>query len=710
MLPKFNANTSYIPLADGIYFRSNQASLRLQGKSLYRLVEHLIPYLNGCYSLEEITQGLDTARKAMITSLIETLVSHRFVTDACQDLAHGLSDAEFACYAANIAFIESFHPSAAHHFELFRNLRLLVIGSGLSCIALVQASLACGIRQIKVVITPECPALTASQLSGSESFAFHDPAQTVQILDNPRWHDETAVLNVLQDCDVVLHLSDRAMLARAQLLNKLCVEQQKICVQAAIVEHHAWIGPLVSSEISGCWECAWRRLQSHLTNISEQLPLYAFLDHPTTSPDQPLTEPVATMLANRLVFELFKHITQAGTVEIATALIDLDLTTLLCERHVALSHPLCQACQHPAAMSVTRFREQMQQLQYQDEIDVESFVRVLVGCTDAQLGLFSSLQEGDFARLPLTVCEIGLPNPLLVQDKIHTAIGVDVKMHDARLSAYRTACARYAANLVDPRRLLPYEAIQQSTVPRISCDQVIDSASAPTDTVAWTWAMDLHTQKVCLLPAFLAFPSLQDGQSTDMGERGIGLGMSWAEAVCQALLDWGTYLTVAQLRDVQRPYAQVDLATSPMTPSGTYLYRLLKAVEARIAIYDITGMLQIPTFAICVGAHTIAYSAHCAIAPALEAGLKLAVQHYQSLHFQQPAYAPTCVVDLPLDLRGDHLCVPQTDIPPAWPARQSWLLQSLQHRGIHALALPLDHDPALNCIVPYVTRILLAYI
>src|SRR5260370_33715673 len=108
-----------------------------------------------------------------------------------------------------------------------------------------------------------------------------DSEQTVQWIEASHWDDEAEVLNTIQVYDAILHISDRPMLARAQLLNRLCIEQQKTFIQAIVVDDHAWIGPLVSPETRGCWECAWRRLQSNLTNLSEQLLHYEFRDQPT---------------------------------------------------------------------------------------------------------------------------------------------------------------------------------------------------------------------------------------------------------------------------------------------------------------------------------------------------------------------------------------------------------------------------------------------
>src|SRR5882762_3188487 len=103
--PKFNADTCYILVSDGVYLRSNHSGLILKGKSLYCLLEHLVPNLNGNYTLEEITEGLDADRKRMVTNLIEKLLAHHFLKDASQDQLHTLRPTELETYSSDITFI-----------------------------------------------------------------------------------------------------------------------------------------------------------------------------------------------------------------------------------------------------------------------------------------------------------------------------------------------------------------------------------------------------------------------------------------------------------------------------------------------------------------------------------------------------------------------------------------------------------------------------
>jgi hypothetical protein len=453
-------------------------------------------------------------------------------------------------------------------------------------------------------------------------------------------------------------------------------------------------------------------LQANLADPPEQLSHYEFHGQPQTSSNWSLAMPEATMIANRLIFALFKYFTQTGTTETVGHLSVLDLETCLSENHTFLPHPHCQVCQHPAVPTASRFLERIQQLQHLDSIDPDTFLeRLASSVVDARLGLFTALEDDNFVQAPLAVYKVNLSNPMLKKNQpaILNIAAASIDTKDAKLRASQKACARYAANLVDQRRLLPPEVVQQHIFPTLSDDQLIGIQPPPTQDKMWIWALDLQMQQAYIVPAKQVFSALHNQNRGTENERGIASGMSWEEAICLALLDWCNYLTVEHLQDAQQAYLQVDLTRTPLTPEGIYLYHLLKtAVGQKITVYDVTGPLHIPTFATCFGEKVVAYSTHCDGAQALSMGFEQALQQYQSEQCLQFEYAVAPVPDFPSALRSDQLSVPRYTPPDAWPARQEWLLQRFQANGLRAFAVPLDHDPALVQVLPFIARVLLS--
>lgn len=695
--PKWKADTYCIPMHNGVYLRGNNSRLVLKGKSLYPLLKYLIPHLNGNVTLEQITKGLDADRKRMVVNLIEKLFTHHFLTDSSQDRPDTLCPLEREHYAPNIAFIQSFQTSAASRFEDFRDKHFLIIGDEPDSISLIQAGLQCGIKYISVISTSECKHFCPSLLANEVT------TEDVCLLEAPSWDDEAQVRAIIQAYDAILHIAHHHTVARAQLVNRLCIEERKTLIQAVTMNDYAWIGPLVSPKADVCWECAWRRLQANLT-ASDQYIHPEFHDGSLDYSNQPSAALKKGLIANHLLFELFRYYTQVSPTETGRRLRGMDLRTFESESHTFLPHPHCLACQHPIAQNATQFLERMRSLQSRCPIDSHTLLEDFAHCVDARVGLFPAVDNSHFVRLPLAVYKINVSNLLPREDSPEplTVIAASVDVREARVRAAQKACECYAANCVDQRRLLPSEAAQQSASPVISAEQLIGASVQASADQIWTWAQDLQTQQALLVPAACVFSPFCKH------ERGIGSGKTWEEAICKALLDWCCYLTVEHVKDAHHEWPQIDLERSCVTQEGAYLYRLLKAAGERITVYDITGPLEIPTFAVCSGTKTISYSTNYDSMQALNMGLEQAVQHYQSTHFHQPDYALRPVLDLPVDPRSNQTIVLSREEENICKNREGWLLQKLQKNGIRAFVTPLDHDPALTQVLPFIARVLLS--
>lgn len=708
MQPKLKSDTFYIPVADGVYLRNNQGSYKIKGKAMYRWIEKLAPYLDGQHTLEEITDGLDEDRRAMVTGLVTILLDNHFLKDTSHDLPHTLSSFEMETYAPEIAFIDSFGDSAASRFERFRARQVLVIGSGLTLTGLVHACLKSGLRQVTVITTTECETNTRRHQDYLDLFHQGDPQQTLREIAAPDWENEAEVLAVLRPFDTILHLSDRPMLARANMLNRLCVAHAKTLLQGTIVADHAWIGPLVHPEATACWECAWRRLQGNLSDMAQQFSSYDFQDQPDLSPSRFVALPTAALIANQLSFELLKYVTEAGPVETIQTLIEIDLETLHSQLHPFMPHPLCRTCQQPAPRAEAAFLDTIHQLEQGEPLDQDLFSRQIAPCFETRLGLFRSLDEDDFVQLPLMACKAVVSNPMPHEHLSDpcTIVGIGHSLSTSRRRAALQACELYASSIVDRRRL-PLRTMQQKQP--LPADRFLSDVPLA-EVNEWVWASDLQSGQACLVPAPLASPVLRGLSPRHALQLGLGSGMSWAEALSRGLLSLCQYLTVSWLSDRRKPCSQVDLATTALEPEGTAqrhaLSYILDKTEETLQVYDVTGPLQVPTFAFCLDGKTIAYTTQFTVAQALRDGLEKALIAWQLAH-EEVVATPT-TLELPSALRGDDISAPAYELPQEWPARLQWLQSALQKEHWSAFAVPLDHDPALYKVQPYIAQVLLA--
>jgi putative thiazole-containing bacteriocin maturation protein len=738
MQPKFNSDTIYIPVTDGIYLRNNTHSLKMKGRSLYPLLKHLIPFLNGHYTLATITEGLDEEQAAMISNFIEKLCTYQFLTDLAEestDSPPGLSATEEETYTAEIGYIASFQTSrtaASRRFTHFRNQRLLIIAPERASSALISACQHSGIQKIALATVPDInildsratPAATAAQCSNS------DGCYDVERIDTSQWEKKDAIRACIQDYDVVLSYMEHPLLANARMLNTLCIEQKKTCIQAIVLDQQAWIGPLTNPETAGCWECAWLRLQEHRTDNPDGSTWLNQLQTQKNT-DQFLIPSTRAIIANQLVVTLFAHLTRSGTTDISRSLTILQLDSLLSERHDYQPHPLCRACHHPTAQTAAQFLDTLRRLQQHEPPSTMQFLQSITEYTDPLLGIFSNADDNNFVQAPLAICSVNFSYPLHhnQQQHLHETISADTNTQTARVLAYQHACEAYAAWLVDPRRLPDTAEIRDfvsATIPAASFltsnhttthrdgsksnnPRTDKNATTTTDRASWTWAQDLDSQQLRLVPATLAFPALQPAASNSEVLRGVGSGSTWSEAICQALLDWSAYLTISQIEVAHDPYRTVDLKHTTLTTEGNYLLRLLNIAQIPLTIYNVTGTLQIPTFAFCSSGQVLTYSNHYDVAQALTIGFKRVLQNYQTTQTEQRAYGIPTLPDPPQQPVQDQKTkrtAPQNVIPATWSARQTWLMQRFQQHHLQALVVPLDHDPALTQLLP-VVRILL---
>ncbi|TMC15252.1 MAG: TOMM precursor leader peptide-binding protein [Chloroflexi bacterium] len=584
MQPKLKGDTLFVPVDDGVYFRNNRGSLKIKGKVIYHWVESLAPYLNGGHTLAEITAGLDSEKQTMVTELVNILTAQGFVRDISQDLPHTLSPTEQETYAAELAFIDSYCNSAASRFERFRAHQVLLIGSGLTLSGLVHASLKGGLRQITVMTTPECETDTRRHHEYLDRFHQGDPRQTLTVIGAPRWENEAEVLATLQPFNTIISVSDRPMLARASLLNRLCVMQKKNLLQAVLVDDHAWIGPLVRPDVEACWECAWRRLQGNLSRIHQQFPVYAFANQTTAPLSRFLAGPTAAFVANLLSFEVFKYLTEAGPIETSGHVIEFDLETLRMLKHPFMPHPLCGTCPHPTPRTEVQFLETIQQLEQGAPVDQDLFSKRVAPCFETRLGLFRAIDEGDILQLPVSVSQVIVSNPVPQEypHNLPALLGCGARFGTARKQGAKLACEVYAASAVDRRRLFSEQvpAPQDPHCQTLPAERFLSEAPL-SEAKEWTWAVDLHSGQAYLVPAPLVFPLLRGLNPLNEARLGIGSGMSWAEAISRALLSVCHYLTVTQLASAQKPYPQVDLAAIPLESEEIRQLRILSILDTR---------------------------------------------------------------------------------------------------------------------------------
>ncbi|CAL9426914.1 hypothetical protein SUDANB95_01958 [Actinosynnema sp. ALI-1.44] len=670
MKPKLRADTLYVPSADGTYLMNNQKTVTLPGAGTYPWIERLAPHLDGSRTVEQLTSGLAPDKRDAVAELVRFLLDQGFAVDVGEDLPHGLDPAELRAYEAEIAFIGYFRDSAAHRFERYRRSRVLAVGSGRTLAALVHGALHTGLAE------PHVLALGDSAEEQRESHERHldaarerDPRQSLVHLPAPDWHDVDEVRATLRRYDVVLHVDDRPFPGRARLLNRIRAEDGGALVQAVVLGDRAWIGPLVSPDRPrSCWECAWRRARPGR--------LEDFADHPECEPSDSLAGPPAALVANYLVFESFKFLTDAAPLDTSHGMVTVDLETLRTDVHTFVPDPRCTVG-HEGGTPIAA--------KHSDD-DGNRFSTAAARLFGEALGVFTEISERDFAQLPLNVSEVVLPLPVEGGGtrRVH---GAGTTVRAARLAATARASELYAAAMVVPGRL-------------------VDPATAGprAEPVEWTgpadalvWAHTVETGERLLVPAAAAFPVLAGADPASAA--GLGSGTTREEAVSRGLSGHVAALAVARVDDPPAPLVALDGVNDPEVARHL---RLLRTARHDFAVHDVSGGSVVPAFAFLSGDRTVAWTAGFDVPAALARGLtSVLLDHQCDLHGQD-AYRPSAP-PLPPPRRGDAVVQPPGSSTPGWGG---WS-RAFAASGLRPVVVDLDHDPAITAALPHVVNVLL---
>ncbi|MFC0436866.1 YcaO-like family protein [Kutzneria buriramensis] len=366
-----------------------------------------------------------------------------------------------------------------------------------------------------------------------------------------------------------------------------------------------------------------------------------------------LTGPVPGIVASHAVFACFEHLTGVTAESRAGTVVRIDLETLRTSRHRAAEHAAAWTVKPAAAEDLLARITELAGGPTLDDDVLDERVPLL---TDEVLGILSPPDERDLTQFPLRVLE---------SNGVH---GVGADSASARAAAVFSAVAEYAASVVDARRLLDDEGWPLSDIgPRW-----LDEPPAQ----AWTLGMSLVDGGVELVPSSLVF---------NAGRTGLAAGRDWSTALTEALLSHCLHRTVTAISAVGEPFPGVAL------PASHHL-DLLVAAGRTVTVYDVTDDSGVPTFAFCLDGRTVAYRNHLDPASAVEDGLMQTLLAHQM--------TPPPVPDLPARRRSNSTGRVARAVAP-----QSALVDALRDNG--PVVVPLDHDPAVAELLPYVLRVVL---
>jgi hypothetical protein len=650
--PRLNPDVFFVPLDDGqgTYCLSGGDVLTLTGASTYDWLERLAPHLDGRYRVDELTANLTRSRRQMVEALIGALDDANLVRDVGRDEPHGLTDAELAAYAGEIAFLDSFADSPGRRFERYRDTRTLVIGSGPVAVEMVRAALETGVRTATIAV----PENRSIDLTGLDcAVARLDP-------------DLDGLPALIAEFDLVLHAVDGTEPERALAVDRLCAEWRIRCVQAVILGDAAWIGPVTDPDRDEIrWEHLWRRLRPEAGSAV---------------PTPFLTGPVPAIIATQAVFAAFEHVTGVVEPGARAGAVRLCLESLSTGSHAVPAHPLTSETTAPGE---AEFLARLAVLENGAALSDDEFGERSETVEDDRVGVFGTVGERSFDQLPLRVSTATVADPVGLLGERAPLVAVAAGWDHARVrhAAARRAIELYCSLMVDRRRLIRADG------------RPLSASAEPSD--AYTFGKALPDGSVRRVPATLVFPALAGGADDYRLPVGTASATTWSDAVDAALLDHCRALSIARAAMNGATHPIIDLASAALDRPAIHYLELLGVTQPAVTAHDVTTLPGVNAVRLDTDDGRCWYGVGLSTAEALGDALARTLLSYQVRFADVPYADPDVAAIVPAPLAADTA------------ARRPALLGALAHGGAVPTVVPLDHDPAVHAILPYVARVVL---
>ncbi|MFI8685861.1 putative thiazole-containing bacteriocin maturation protein [Rossellomorea sp. NPDC077527] len=382
---KVKRDTFYLPEPDrGVYFRNNLCSFRMEGSGIDQWVEKLLPMFNGEYSLAYLTNGLPEPYRNRVMDIAEVLFKNGFVRDISNDRPHQLPEHVMKKFASQIEFVDSLADSGATRFETYRGANVLAVGSGPVLSSLVSSIIESGLKKLQVLITDEEPTNRRRLMEHVDHARKTDPEiELMEVRFSDGGWRET-----LKPFDSILYVTQKENHEELDLLHVICRTDKKLFLPAICSKGKGIAGPIIHPDSEAGWESAWRRIHNEALGKEGH--------HPAQS------EIPGAMLANMIVFELFKEITGVAKPDQRNRLFLLDTETLEGSWHSFLPHPLESGRLETKA--VHNLETRLQELS--ERMDPEKMLYFFSLLTSKETGVFHIWEEGDAKQLPLAQCRV----------------------------------------------------------------------------------------------------------------------------------------------------------------------------------------------------------------------------------------------------------------------------------------------------------------
>ena len=494
MRPKLRHDVVFLETPAGAYLRGADTAFQIKGRTAFRWLATLSPYLSGEHSLAQLCADLDDGQRQTVAALVRALAARGFIKDAGE--RSPIPDVLARRFASQIEFIDHFADDATGRFLRFHRSRVVLGGAGPTLLAAAVGLVRNGCAAVEV--RPEDDPEPYRRALQTEAEQLRDDRVSVDV----RVGDGQADWPV-DGVDAIIYCADATNLPRVLELSRRCHNDGPLLVPVVWNSRRAVLGPTGGAGSTPCWLCAHLRLCAN----SEPAAAVESWRHLALGPVgvEPATadEVAAQMVGNAAAFELFRALTGALPPETASSVVVLDLSTLESTRERALRHPQCPVCRDAPGEAAPPTSDPL------TEEDAYQRCEVLVS---PNTGVFTRFVDDPLEQAPLKTARLRVP-PVVGAASAREITAFDVhSVLAARLRAYRVAVRDYVSRVAEPDGAVVASAAELATDARtpVPWNEVVTSSGAvpyaPDRRLTWLPARVLGGEQTVWVPAALALP------------------------------------------------------------------------------------------------------------------------------------------------------------------------------------------------------------
>ncbi|MEU2613252.1 TOMM precursor leader peptide-binding protein [Micromonospora sp. NPDC007271] len=567
--PKLRHDVVFLDAPAGAYLRGPDSAFLIKGKSAFRWLTSLSPYLTGEHTLGQLTAALDPGQRQTVLTLVRALISRGFAKNAGDRTE--LSEPVSRRFAAQIEFIDHFADDPTARFQRFHTARVALCGGGEALLAAASGLLRNGC--VRLDLHPDDDPASYAEALQHELAELRADGLPAEVTFPGGAPDLRAV-------DAVVHCAGPAGLARLAELARAAHREGALLVPVTWDDRRAVVGPTVAAGQSPCWHCAQLRLTAG-DDPAAAAEFWRQLALGDPAAAAPLPEVTARMLGNAAAFELFRALTDAIAPDTAGGALLLDTDTLESSRERVLPHPGCPVCRHvevtepgPPAVS-----------------DDETYQRA-EALVSPNAGVFTRFVDDPLEQAPLKTARLRLPGRRGPREvtafDVHTVMG-------ARLAAYRAAVRDHAARYADPAAAVTASAaeLRERGERPVPWAELTSATAVPEDRrpVRWLRAVVLGRAESVWVPAALALATSAFNAEgwAEPTVAGAAAGGTLDEVIDRGLADALAYraLTAAlRGRDEMRVVNEEDLVGDEDT---AFVVKAAHRFGRRLSVFALAG-------------------------------------------------------------------------------------------------------------------------